>query len=46
MSEISKGMTDADEKADKGGRNDIRHARTPAAAFTACRSTATSSPAP
>ena len=24
MSEISKGMTDADEKLDKGGRNDIR----------------------
>jgi uncharacterized protein len=24
MSEIGKGMTDADEKADKGGRNDIR----------------------
>lgn len=27
MSEISKGMTDADEKADKGGRNDIRLAK-------------------
>lgn len=24
MSEVSKGMTDADEKADKGGRNDVR----------------------
>lgn len=29
MSEISKGMTDADEKADKGGRNDIRLAKNP-----------------
>ncbi len=27
MSEISKGMTDADEKADKGGRNDVRLAK-------------------
>lgn len=27
MSELSKGMTDADEKADKGGRNDIRIAK-------------------
>ncbi len=27
MSEVSKGMTDADEKADKGGRNDIRLAK-------------------
>jgi secreted PhoX family phosphatase len=24
MSEVAKGMTDADEKADKGGRNDVR----------------------
>jgi len=27
MSEVSKGMTDADEKADKGGRNDVRLAK-------------------
>jgi uncharacterized protein len=27
MSEVSKGMTDADEKADKGGRNDVRVAK-------------------
>lgn len=27
MSEVSKGMTDGDEKADKGGRNDVRLAK-------------------
>lgn len=27
MSEVSKGMTDGDEKADKGGRNDVRVAK-------------------
>ncbi len=32
MSEVSKGMTDADEKADMGGRNDIRLAKNPCGA--------------
>jgi secreted PhoX family phosphatase len=32
MSEVSKGMTDADEKFDKGGRNDIRLAKNPCGA--------------
>lgn len=29
ISDVSKGMTDGDEKADKGGRNDIRLAKNP-----------------